>query len=350
MKTALVLGAGGFIGSHMVSRLKKEGYWVRGVDLKHNEFSPSEADEFLLFDLTESMNVAAVMGLYYNIDNFPFKSVLPFSFHKPAYGVYERFDECYQFAADMGGAGYIFTGDHDADIVTNSALINLHVAKWASYYKIQLVFYSSSACIYPKEIQMATTNQGLKESDAWPANPDSDYGVEKIFSERLYLAYARNYGLNVRVARFHNIYGPLSPFDGQRSKAPAAMCKKVADATSFITIWGDGKQTRSFLYIDDCIDAVRSLMKTDHQDPINIGSEEMITIEDLALMVMEIAGKPLNINFDTSKPQGVRGRNSNNDIAREVLGTCTSNWEPKFTLRQGMEKTFNWINQQVNGL
>lgn len=342
MKTALVLGAGGFIGSHMVKRLKSEGYWVRGIDLKHPEFSKSEADEFHIADLTEAINVRRLLVMRYQE---PFETNL-------------GFDEIYQFAADMGGAGYIFTGEHDADVMRNSSLINLHVAEWAQFYGTRKIFYSSSACMYPQEFQDEFTANhygsfSLPESCAYPANPDSEYGWEKLFSERLYLAYARNYGLNVRIARFHNIYGPEGTYKGGKEKAPAAMCRKVVEAPQWsshglegdyfppnIEVWGNGKQTRSFLYIDDCIDAVRLLMESDFKEPINIGSEEMISINDLAQMAIDISGKSIKIkNIDG--PVGVRCRNSNNELIRKVL-----NWNPKFSLRQGMELTYNWIKSQ----
>lgn len=361
MKTALVLGAGGFIGSHLVKRLKNEGYWVRGVDLKYPEFSKSEADEFLIYDLRDNRNVGAVMR------KIPFTE---FSFIPPAFAVLEPFDEVYQLAADMGGAGYIFTGEHDADVMHNSATINLNVCEWAVKYGVSKIFYSSSACMYPKELQKEIENQvttvandiiyALSESDAYPANPDSEYGWEKLFSERLYKAYQRNYGLNVRIARFHNIYGPEGTYKGGREKAPAAMCRKVVEATKItrskgpkigefetdvystssdpsIEVWGTGLQTRSFLYIDDCIDAVRLLMESEFTDPINIGSEEMVTINELAKMAIDLSGKDIKIkNIDG--PIGVMGRNSNNELIREVL-----KWEPKYNLRQGLEKTYNWI-------
>lgn len=373
MKTALVLGAGGFIGSHMVKRLKSEGYWVRGVDLKEPEFSQTEADEFLIYDLRDPRNVEAVMRLDYTIypptappHDFTY---LPRAFSKPF-----PFDEVYQFAADMGGAGYIFTGEHDADVMSNSALINLNVCAWAQIYGVKKLFYSSSACMYPKNLQDGQAvydhhhDKGsleLKESDAYPANPDSEYGWEKLFSERLYLAYARNYGLNVRIARFHNIYGPEGTYQGGKEKAPAAVCRKVCESRPHcetcnsmglrhcahpeecqawkeeIEIWGDGKQTRSFLYIDDCIDAVRLLMQSDFKEPINIGSEEMISINDLAKMVIEISGKSIAIkNIDG--PVGVRGRNSDNTLIRKELG-----WKPKYKLYDGMVKTYAWVKGQV---
>lgn len=267
MKTALVLGSSGLIGSHMVKRLKSEGYWVRGVDIRKPEFHKDECDDFVNMDLRDYITVNASMCLYPMNNTF-----YAFTIHQPPFTERIPFDEVYQLAADMGGAGYIFTGEHDADVMHNSAIINIHVAEAAKEHGVKKLFYSSSACIYPKEIQQITEHPGLRESDAWPANPDSDYGVEKIFSERLYLAYARNYGLNVRIARFHNIFGPNSPFDGDRAKAPAAMCRKAIEANRLLDVWGTGNQTRSFLYIDDCIDAVRLLMNSEFKEPINIGS------------------------------------------------------------------------------
>lgn len=330
MKTALVLGAGGFIGSHMVRRLKSEGYWVRGVDLKHPEFSKSEADEMLTYDLTDPRNVEAVM-----------RTVGKFHYHPRAFEITMPFDEVYQFAADMGGAGYIFTGEHDADVMRNSALINLNVTYYASHYKVGKIFYSSSACIYPGHIQEEEQNGGLCETDAYPANPDSEYGWEKLFSERLYSAYARNHGLNIRIARFHNIYGPEGTYKGGKEKAPAAICRKVIQSDGSIEIWGDGEQTRSFLYIDDCIDAVRLLMQSDFKEPINIGSEEMVSINHLAKLAISFTDRAIEINH-IDGPLGVRGRNSNNNLIRSALG-----WEPKYSLRDGLEKTFNWIKSQL---
>lgn len=358
MKTALVLGSSGLIGSHTVSRLKKEGYWVRAVDIRHPEFHKEESDEFLCYDLRKKENVEAVMRIDWDVNDFPFLKIMPFSYLKSPYSVNAKangFDEVYQYAADMGGAGYIFTGEHDADVMHNSVLINIHVAEAAKDYGVKKLFYSSSACIYPKEIQQDINQRGLRESDAWPANPDSDYGVEKIFSERLYLAYARNYGLNVRIARFHNIYGPNSPYDGVRAKAPAAICRKVIEQTllsgehnTSIEIWGDGEQARSFLYIDDCIDAVRRLMRSEHREPINIGSEEMVTINQLADIAIKLSGKEIIKKYDANKPQGVRGRNSNNDIAREVLSNCDEDhWAPAHTLEEGLTKTYKWIEFQI---
>jgi len=317
MKTALVLGAGGFIGSHMAKRLKREGYIVTGVDLKYPEFSKTACDRFIIADLC-----------YLDLRN--------------TVGV--DFDEIYQFAADMGGAGYIFTGQNDANIMHNSALINLNVAQYATINKGKL-FYSSSACIYPQQIQEDVNNKGLKESDAYPVNPDSEYGYEKIFSERLYDSYRRNYGLNVRIARFHNIFGEEGTYFGGKEKAPAAMCRKVAQEKNGgeIEVWGDGLQTRSFLYIDECIEGVRKLMQSEYYSPINIGSNEIISINDLAEMAINISGKDLKVKNIPSNAIGVRGRNSDNTLIKEVLG-----WQPTQPLRTGMEKLYSWINQQVN--
>lgn len=324
MKRALVFGAGGFIGNHMVSRLRSEGYFVVGVDLKHPEFSKTDANEFIIGDLRSPGFVDDLM---------------PISF---------RFNELYQFAADMGGAGYIFTGDHDADIMHNSATINLNVANAVKKIKEAVgaapkIFYSSSACIYPQGIQEKTNNPGLKESDAYPADPDSEYGYEKIFSERLYQAYARNYGLDVRIARFHNIFGPYGTYRGGKEKAPAAICRKVAESALQVEVWGDGNQTRSFLYIDECIEGVRRLMNSDVTDVVNIGSDEMVSINQLAAMAIQISRKELEI-VHVDGPQGVRGRNSNNDFIRQALGWC-----PTQKLYSGLEKTYRWINGMVNG-
>lgn len=345
MKTALVLGAGGFIGSHLVRRLKSEGYWVRGVDLKYPEFSKSEADEMLIYDLRDPRNVEAVI----RIDSFKDQQQgFSFQYLPSAWSIVKPFDEIYQLAADMGGAQFVFTGEHDADIMHNSALINLNVCHWAKEYGTKKVFYSSSACIYPQEIQEHNDMDfGLPESSAYPANPDSEYGWEKLFSERLYLAYARNYNLNVRIARFHNIYGPEGTYKGGREKAPAAMCRKAIEAPndhmSGIHILGDGQQTRSFLYINDCIDAVRLLMQSDFNEPINIGSEEMVSIYQLAKMALQLANKDhIGIWPDASaKAVGVRGRNSDNTLIRKEL-----NWEPKYSLKEGLKKTFDWIKSQ----
>jgi len=338
MKSALVLGAGGFVGSHLVTRLKKDGYTlVIGADLKYPEFSKSNADEFKIVDLRKWHYCASLFNVY-------------------------QFDEVYQLAADMGGAGYIFTGEHDADLMDNSAKINLNIAEICSKgivrselskeWQKPKVFYSSSACMYPQEIQRISNNTGLRESDAYPANPDSEYGWEKLFSERLYLAYARNYGLDVRIARFHNIYGAEGTYKGGREKAPAAMCRKVAEVvksiyvpqyvTPFIEVWGDGLQTRSFLYIDECIEGIRRLMNSDCKEPVNIGSDEMVSINELAQMAIDISGKSIAIKNVESKALGVRGRNSDNDFIYSQLG-----WKPNYPLRKGMEKTFEWISKQV---
>lgn len=315
-KRMLVCGAGGFIGGHLVKRLKQEGHWVRGVDLKHNEFTASPADDFVIGDLRDPKTVEQVIG---------------------------DVDIVYQLAADMGGAGYIFTGDHDADVMHNSATINLNVAHYGQKAGIEKVFYSSSACMYPEYNQMDPDNPKCSEESAYPAAPDSEYGWEKLFSERLYLAFHRNYGMEVRVARFHNIFGPEGTWTGGKEKAPAAMCRKVAEAASgeSIEVWGDGKQTRSFLFIEDCIDAVQALMASDFTGPVNIGSEEMISINNLAKMVIDIAEKDMTIK-NIPGPTGVRGRNSDNDLIRDKLG-----WEPKYNLKEGMSKTFAWVNEQV---
>jgi nucleoside-diphosphate-sugar epimerase len=340
-KTALVCGAGGFIGSYMVRRLREEGYWVRGVDLKHPEFSQSAANEFIQGDLTDQIFVEKVVQ---------FKGYAGNYYHFVASKFIETFDEIYQFAADMGGAGYIFTGDHDADVMHNSALINLNILD--SIRKLNdftgtnktKIFYSSSACMYPEYAQMDVDNPGLKESDAYPAGPDSEYGWEKLFSERLYLSYSRNYGIPVRIARYHNIFGPEGTWTGGKEKSPAAMCRKVAELPpqgGTIDIWGDGEQTRSFLYIDECIEATRRLMDSDFEGPVNIGSEEMVTINQLADTAAKVSRKNVEKNH-IDGPLGVRGRNSNNDLILEKLG-----WAYYQTLEEGIRKTYEWINKQV---
>lgn len=324
MKTALVLGSSGFIGGHLVKRLKAEGYWVRGVDLEYPPYN--QPNDFICGDLRDPRVVQRVL-----VDKYQ----EPFHESKP-------FDEVYQLAADMGGAGYVFTGEHDADIMHNSALININVAAWCKIYGVAKLFYSSSACMYPQEAQ--TQNfvvPSLSESMAYPANPDSEYGWEKLFSERLFLAYQRNYNLNVRIARFHNIYGPEGTYKGGKEKAPAAMCRKVIERDGdSIEVWGTGNQTRSFLYIDDCIDAVRLLMESDFKEPINIGSEEMVSINDLAKMAISHSGKNIEIK-NISGPVGVMGRNSDNTLIEKVLG-----WKPKYSLKEGLEKTYFWIKSQ----
>ena len=339
MKTALVLGAGGFIGSHLVKRLKSEGFWVRGVDLKRPEYDETSADDFLLYDLRNPKNVEAVMRLEgYNGHPLPCK-YLPYPFSESL-----QFDEVYQLAADMGGAGYIFTGENDANVMHNSATINLNVAHEAVKQKVKRIFYSSSACMYPEHNQLDPNNPNCEESSAYPANPDSEYGWEKLFSERLYLAFARNYGLEVRIARFHNIFGPYGTYKGGKEKAPAAMCRKVVEMLEGgeIEVWGDGQQTRSFLYIDECVEGVLRLMRSDFEGPVNIGSEEMVTINELAQHAIDISGKNITIkNIDG--PTGVRGRNSDNKLIQEKLG-----WSPNYPLYNGLTETFNWINKQVN--
>lgn len=315
---ALVLGAGGFIGNHLVTRLKNEGYYVCGIDLKFPEFSQSECDEYFIGDLRDF--------------NFCQKHIL------------SSFNEVYQLAADMGGAGYIFTGENDFNVMHNSALINLNVSQLVIENEIQKVFYSSSACIYPKHNQLDAQNPRCDEASAYPADPDSEYGWEKLFSERLFLAANKNYNLQVRIARFHNVYGPFGVYNNGKEKAPAALCRKVAEAQNggIIEIWGTGDQTRSFLYIDDCLDGIRKLMKSDFVGPVNIGSEEKISLNDFATMIINISGKDLKIK-NISGPVGVNGRSSNNDLVKSVIS-----WEPKFTLREGIEKTYDWINSQVN--
>ena len=341
-KTALVLGAGGFIGSHMVKRLRKEGYWVRGIDLKEPEFSPTEANEFICMDLRNvevvyrAIRFSGYLGNFYN--DIAEKFVKPF-------------DEIYQFAADMGGAGFVFTGENDADIMHNSMSINLHLLDEQRRLNEETgvnktkIFYSGSACMYPEYNQLDPDNPNCREESAYPANPDSEYGWEKLFSERLYLAYARNYGIPVRIARYHNIFGPQGTWEGGREKAPAAICRKVASAknTDTIEIWGDGEQTRSFLYIDECIEATYRLMQSDFLGPVNIGSEEMVTINQLVDIAAKVADKNISKNH-VDGPLGVRGRNSNNDLIREKLG-----WDYSLPLEEGIRKTYNWIQEQLNG-
>ena len=326
-KTALVCGAGGFIGSHMVKRLKKEGYWVRGVDIKETEFSYTEADDFVIGDLT-------VQSIASNV-------------------IDRTFDEVYQFAADMGGAGYIFTGDHDADVMDNSATVNLNMIRrvkdWNEEHSVNKtkIFFSSSACAYPEYIQLDPENPGLKEENAYPAEPDSEYGWEKLFSERLYLSYNRNYGIPVRIARYHNIFGPEGTWQGGREKAPAAICRKVAELSKdggTIEVWGDGLQTRSFLFVDECVEATYRLVQSDFTGPVNIGSEEMVSINGLVDIAAKVSGKKVEKNH-IEGPLGVRGRNSNNDLIREKLG-----WDYSMTLEEGISKTYHWINDQLNAI
>ena len=341
-KTALVLGAGGFIGSHMVKRLRAEGYWVRGVDLKHTEFSKSEANEFVTGDLRDVEFVRRVIRFKGDQGNF-YNSV-PDRYHLP-------FDEIYQFAADMGGAGFVFTGENDADIMHNSVSINLNVLEEQRKFNETVgnktkIFYSGSACMYPEHNQLDPDNPDCREESAYPAAPDSEYGWEKLFSERLYFAYNRNHGIPVRVARYHNIFGPEGTWDGGREKAPAAICRKVAYLPAeggAIEVWGDGEQTRSFLFIDECIEATRRLMDSDFMGPVNIGSEEMVTINQLVDTAAKVSGKTVHM-IHIDGPLGVRGRNSNNDLIREKLG-----WDYSQTLEEGTDKTYNWIVEQING-
>ena len=317
MKKGLVCGAGGFIGNHMVKRLRREGFWVRGVDLKYPEFGETEADDFIVGDLRDP--------------------------YICRHAVDRRFDEVYQFAADMGGAGFVFTGENDADIMHNSGIINLNMLDACHKRNVKRIFYSSSACIYPEYNQLDPDNPNCAEDSAYPAEPDSDYGWEKLFSEHLYLAFYRNHGMEVRIARYHNIFGPEGTWDGGREKAPAAMCRKVAIAEDGgeIEIWGDGKQTRSFLYIDECLEGTLKLTRSDWTGPVNIGSDEMVTINQLADMVMKIAGKKLNKKHIPG-PLGVRGRNSDNRLIHKRLG-----WKPMQPLGKGLEKTYLWIEKQL---
>jgi nucleoside-diphosphate-sugar epimerase len=353
-KTALVLGAGGFIGSHMVKRLRKEGYWVRGVDLKYPEYGDSDAHEFVQGDLRDPDFVRRVIeykgeqGNFYN--SVPYRLILPFH-------------EIYQFAADMGGAGFVFTGENDAEIMQNSVTINLNVLEqqrllnetfgdykdWTEANRPKLdwqtkIFYSGSACMYPEHNQLDPDNPDCREESAYPAAPDSEYGWEKLFSERLYMAYNRNHGIPVRIARYHNIFGPEGTWDGGREKAPAAICRKVAAVPSSggsIEVWGDGLQTRSFLYIDECIEATRRLMDSDFMGPVNIGSEEMVSINELVATAAKVAHKNITTEH-IDGPLGVRGRNSNNDLIREKLG-----WDYKQTLEEGIRRTYFWIEEQM---
>jgi GDP-D-mannose 3', 5'-epimerase len=317
MQTALVCGGGGFIGSHLVKRLKKEGFWVRSVDLKYPEFSETEADDFVIADLRDQSTVKLIVD--------------------------RRFDEVYQLAADMGGAGFVFTGENDADIMHNSGLINLNILKACLNRNIKRLFYSSSACIYPKYNQTDPHNPNCREDSAYPAYPDSEYGWEKLFSERLYLSFQRNYGMEVRIARYHNIFGGEGTWRGGREKAPAALCRKVAQALdgSAIEIWGDGEQTRSFLYIDECLEGTVRLTRANFTGPVNIGSEEMVSINQLADMIIKISGKQLDKNY-IEGPMGVRGRNSDNKLIQEKLG-----WKPTQPMEIGLRKTYAWIEGQV---
>ena len=353
-KTALVLGAGGFIGSHMVKRLKGEGYWVRGVDLKYPEFSNTCADEFITGDLRDVDFVRRILEYKGPFPNF--HSEVPYRYIEP-------FHEIYQFAADMGGAGFVFTGENDAEIMHNSCTINLNVLEeqrklnetfdgvkkdWTECNRPKLdqptrIFYSSSACMYPEYNQLDPDNPNCREDSAYPAAPDSEYGWEKLFSERLYLAYNRNHGIPVRVARYHNIFGPQGTWHGGREKAPAAICRKVAYAAEndTIEVWGDGTQTRSFLLVDECVEATYRLMQSDFMGPVNIGSEEMVSINQLVDIAAKVANKTIEKNH-IDGPLGVRGRNSDNTLIREKLG-----WDYSITLEEGIRKTYNWIMGEI---
>jgi nucleoside-diphosphate-sugar epimerase len=320
MKKILVCGAGGFIGSHLVERLKKEGHYVVGVDLKEPLYSKSLADEFYVVDLRDQRNVESLFHLI-------------------------RYDEIYQLAADMGGAGYIFTGEHDADIMHNSVMINLNILdSMRRKNKNAKIFYSSSACMYPEHNQLDPNNPVLSEDSAYPANPDSEYGWEKLFSERLYLTYAKNYGIDVRIARFHNVFGPYGSWNNGKEKAPAALCRKVAtvEPGGTIEIWGPGTQTRSFLFIDECLDGIQCLMKSEFTGPVNLGSERMISINNLVYLIAGLVNKSVTIK-NIPGPMGVMGRTSDNRLIREKL-----NWAPTEDLEQGIQKTYNWIVEQIN--
>jgi nucleoside-diphosphate-sugar epimerase len=324
------LGAGGFIGSHMVTRLKSEGYWVRGVDIKLPEYQKSNADEFVVADLRDRSLVKKVMS---------------------ANSAENNFIEIYQYAADMGGAGFVFTGDHDAEIMHNSATINLNVLD--EMHALQnlnnnkcKIFYSSSACMYPAYNQEDPNSPNCSEDSAYPAAPDSEYGWEKLFSERLFLSYHRNYKIPVAIARFHNIYGPQGTWDGGREKAPAAICRKIAmlnQEGGEIEVWGDGSQTRSFLFVDECVEATRRLMISNFYNPLNIGSEEMVSISQLVDIVSKIAQKNVTKKFKLDAPIGVKGRNSDNKLMRKEL-----EWDYTFTLEDGLTKTYKWILEQIS--
>ena len=317
VKRALVCGAGGFVGNHLVSRLKAEGLWVRGVDIKYNEFSPTHADQFMIGDLRDlEVCQSAVDG---------------------------EIDEVYQLAADMGGAGFVFTGDNDANIMRNSVLINLNILEACRARNVKRVFYASSACMYPEYNQLDPDSPNLAEDSAYPAQPDSEYGWEKLFSERLYLAYQKNFGTEVRIARYHNIFGPKGAWNDGREKSPAALCRKIAVAEEGgeIDIWGDGNQTRSFLFIDECLEGTIRLQKSEWSGPVNIGSEEMVTINQLAKIIMQVAGKQVSIRH-IDGPLGVRGRNSDNRLIERRLG-----WKPTRPLIEGLQKTYAWIEEQV---
>ena len=315
MSKVLVCGAGGFIGGHLVESLKAQGHYVVGADLKFPDYSVTHADQYFVCDLRQPDLVAGLIT--------------------------PDIDCIYQLAADMGGAGYIFTGDNDAAIMHNSCLINLNILHEMVKNNVKNIFYSSSACIYPAYNQTDPKNPMLSESSAYPAAPDSEYGWEKLFSERMFMAFAKNYGLNVRIARLHNVYGPFGSFNDGKEKAPAALCRKVFESTGTVDVWGPGDQTRSFMYIDTCVDGIHRLMSSDFDQPINLGSERMISINDLVMLIASVAGKQVVIN-NTPGPMGVMGRNSHNELIRQVLG-----WEPPDDLEYGITQTYNWISKQL---
>ena len=318
MKKILICGAGGFIGSHLVEKFKSQGHYVIGADLKYPEYSESTADKFYIMDLRNQRNVE--------------------------YLINGDIDEVYQLAADMGGAGYIFTGEHDADIMHNSAMINLNVLNEMQKKGVKNVFYSSSACMYPEHNQTDPNNPLLSEDSAYPAAPDSEYGWEKLFSERLYMSYARNYGMRVRIARFHNIFGPKGSWNNGKEKAPAALCRKIAMCSDHgvVDIWGPGNQTRSFLYIDECIEGIERIMASDCEVPLNLGSERMISINNLVFLIAKLVNKSIAIT-NVDGPMGVRGRNSHNKLIKETIG-----WTPAENLEEGLLQTYNWINAQIS--
>lgn len=339
MKKVLVLGAGGFIGSHLVKKLKENGNWVRAVDLKRPEHLQTFADEFIIGDLREQRFVESIFKLE-SRGGYP----IPYDLYVQPFTDKLQFDEVYQLAADMGGAGYIFTGENDADIMYNSSLINLNVLNNCVKFNVKKIFYSSSACMYPEHNQLDANNPNCEENSAYPANPDSEYGWEKLFSERLYMSYRNNYEIDVKIARFHNIFGPYGTYDGGKEKAPSALCRKISKTNDGgeIEVWGDGKQTRSFLFIDECIEGVLRLMESNFNGPVNIGSEEIISINDLAKLIIKISGKNITIkNIDG--PTGVRGRNSDNRLIKEKL-----NWSPTQPLYDGLIETYKWINKIIN--
>ena len=317
MEKVLVCGAGGFIGSHLVASLKEQGFYVVGVDLKYPDFWETKADKFLIANLRNQFAVEMVMSS-------------------------EKFDYVYQLAADMGGAGYIFTKEHDADIIYNSAMINLNVLNASVQFGVKKILYTSSACIYPAYNQIDPSNPTCTENSAYPADPDSEYGWEKLFSERVYMTYAREKKIETRIARLHNVFGPYGSWDNGKEKAPAALCRKVAESNGSIDIWGPGTQTRSFLYIDECITGLHKLFESDCTEPVNLGSDYMISINDLALLVADVAQKDITIN-NVPGPVGVMGRNSENTFIKSALG-----WSPNTDLRAGIERTYKWIAEQVS--